>query len=118
MYSGASGSSCNGWMGGFYSAGIPRREGLTCYVSGFNACELKACKIGYDCFNGCNGTGLWQNKRSYDRCDYSYSPQKVSEWVPKLQNLDSIAEEPLDLDNDHWPGQAVSTICQLKLMLD
>ena len=49
-----------------------------------------------------------------------------SDWVgnfysagmPKIQKLDSVAERSFVFANNHWRGQAVSTIRQLRMMLD
>ncbi len=43
---------------------------------------------------------------------------ELSEWLPKTRTLDSIAEKTFIFTNNHWRGQSVSTIRQLRLMLD
>ncbi len=48
----------------------------------------------------------------------SYSPSELSEWLPKIKKLDKIAEKTFVFANNHWRGQAVSTIRQLRMMLD
>ena len=49
---------------------------------------------------------------------FSYAPQELSEWLPKIQKLDRVAEKTFIFANNHWRGQAVSTIRQLRVMLD
>jgi len=49
---------------------------------------------------------------------FSYKPQELSEWLPKIQKLDTVAEKTFVVANNHWRGQAVSTIRQLRMMLD
>jgi uncharacterized protein YecE (DUF72 family) len=75
-------------------------------------------KIGYVRFHGRNSAKWWQHEQAYERYDYSYSPQELGEWVPKIQKLDSVAEKTFVFANNHWRGQAVSTIRQLRVMLD
>jgi len=75
-------------------------------------------KIGYVRFHGRNSAKWWQHEQAYERYDYSYTPQELSEWLPKIHKLDSVAEKTFVFANNHWRGQAVSTIRQLRLMLD
>ncbi len=75
-------------------------------------------KLGYIRFHGRNSAKWWQHEQAYQRYDYSYTPQELSEWLPRIRKLDSIAEKTFIFANNHWRGQAVSTIRQLRLMLD
>jgi len=74
--------------------------------------------ISYVRFHGRNSAKWWQHEQAYERYDYSYTPEELSEWLPKIQKLDSVAEKTFVFANNHWRGQAVSTIRQLRLMLD
>jgi uncharacterized protein YecE (DUF72 family) len=74
--------------------------------------------ISYVRFHGRNSAKWWQHEQAYERYDYSYTPQELSEWLPKIHKLDSVAEKTFVFANNHWRGQAVSTIRQLRLMLD
>ncbi|MFC1941217.1 DUF72 domain-containing protein [Chloroflexota bacterium] len=75
-------------------------------------------KIGYIRFHGRNSDKWWEHEHAYERYDYSYTPQELSEWLPKIRKLDSMAEKTFVFANNHWRGQAVSTIRQLRVMLD
>ena len=75
-------------------------------------------KTGYVRFHGRNSAKWWQHERAYERYDYSYTKQELSEWVPKIQELDSLAEKTFVFANNHWRGQSVGTIRQLRMMLD
>ena len=75
-------------------------------------------KTGYVRFHGRNSAKWWEHEQAYERYDYSYSPSELSEWLPKIQKLDSAAEKTFIFTNNHWRGQAVGTIRQLRLMLD
>ena len=75
-------------------------------------------KIGYVRFHGRNSAKWWQHEQAYERYDYSYTPQELSEWPPKIQKLDSVAEKTFVFANNHWRGQSIGTIRQLRVMLD
>ena len=75
-------------------------------------------KIGYVRFHGRNSAKWWQHEQAYERYDYSYTPQELSEWLPKIQKLDRVAEKTFVFANNHWRGQAIDTIRQLRIMLD
>jgi uncharacterized protein YecE (DUF72 family) len=75
-------------------------------------------EIGYIRFHGRNSAKWWQHEHAYERYDYSYTPQELSEWLPKIRKLDSVAEKTFVFANNHWRGQAVGTIRQLRVMLD
>ncbi len=75
-------------------------------------------EIGYVRFHGRNSEKWWQHEHAYERYDYSYTPQELSEWLPRIRKLDSVAEKTFVFANNHWRGQSVSTIRQLRVMLD
>jgi len=74
--------------------------------------------IAYVRFHGRNKEKWWQHEHAYERYDYSYSQEELGEWLPKIRYLDNIAEKTFVFANNHWRGQAVSTIRQLRMMLD
>ena len=75
-------------------------------------------KIGYVRFHGRNSAKWWQHEQAYERYDYSYSPEELAEWLPKIQKLNAMTEKTFVFTNNHWRGQAVDTIRQLRVMLD
>jgi len=75
-------------------------------------------KVGYVRFHGRNSAKWWRHERAYERYDYSYTPQELSEWLPRIQKLDSMAEKTFIFANNHWRGQSIGTIRQLQVMLD
>ena len=75
-------------------------------------------KIGYVRFHGRNSAKWWQHEQAHERYDYSYTPQELSEWLPRIQKLDNAAEKTFVFANNHWHGQAISTIRQLRMMRD
>jgi len=74
--------------------------------------------VGYIRLHGRNSAKWWQHEHAYERYDYSYAPQELSEWLPKIRKLGSTTEKTLIFANNHWRGQAVNTIRQLRVMLD
>ncbi|MFC2047176.1 DUF72 domain-containing protein [Chloroflexota bacterium] len=76
-------------------------------------------KISYVRFHGRNRAKWWQHKQVYERHDYSYTSEELSEWLPKIQKLvGSIAGNTFIFANNHWCGQAVNTIRKLRIMLN
>ena len=75
-------------------------------------------KIGYVRFHGRNSAKWWQHEQAYERYDYSYTPQELSEWLPRIRKLDSMTEKTFIFANNHWRGQAIGTIRQLRMMMD
>ena len=74
--------------------------------------------IGYVRFHGRNAAKWWQHKHAYERYDYTYSTDELADWLPKIKKLNSMAEKTFVFANNHWRGQAIDTIRQLRLMLD
>jgi len=74
--------------------------------------------IAYVRFHGRNAAKWWRHEHAWERYNYSYSEEELSEWVPKIRELDSVAETVYVLANNHWQGQAVTTAKQLRLLLD
>jgi uncharacterized protein YecE (DUF72 family) len=75
-------------------------------------------KIGYVRFHGRNKDKWWQHNEAYERYDYTYKPEELTEWLPKIKKLAGATEKTFVFANNHWRGQSVNTIRQLQLMLD
>ena len=75
-------------------------------------------QIGYVRLHGHNSVKWWQHEHAYERCDYSYSPSELTNWLPKIQKLNSVTEKTSIFANNHWRGQAIDAIRQLRTMLD
>ncbi len=74
--------------------------------------------IAYVRFHGRNAAKWWQHEYAYERYDYTYSNEELTEWIPKIKQLDNKTEKTFVFANNHWRGQAVNTIRQLRLMMD
>ena len=75
-------------------------------------------KVGYIRFHGRNAKTWWQHENAYERYNYTYSKEELSEWTPKIQKLNDAAEIVFVFANNHYRAQAVDTARHLRLMLD
>lgn len=75
-------------------------------------------RTGYVRFHGRNGPKWWEHAESYERYDYTYRREELAEWLPRIKALEQATENTFIFGNNHWRGQSVDTIRQLKLMLD
>jgi len=74
--------------------------------------------IGYVRFHGRNADKWWQHVHAYERYDYTYSAEELKEWLPRVRKLNSLTEKTFVFANNHWRGQAIGTIRQLRLIVD
>ena len=74
--------------------------------------------IAYIRFHGRNASKWWQHQHAYERYDYTYTIDELKEWLPKIKKLNNLAGKTFIFANNHWRGQSVSTIRQLRMMLD
>jgi uncharacterized protein YecE (DUF72 family) len=42
----------------------------------------------------------------------------LGKWLPKIQKLGGVTEKTFIFTNNHWRGQSIGTIRQLRMMLD
>lgn len=97
---------------GFCCVDEPRLPGLLPPVA-----EVTS-DIAYVRFHGRNAAKWWQHKHAYERYDYTYSVTELKEWLPKIRKLERLSKKVFIFANNHWQGQAVSTIRQLRILLD
>ncbi len=74
--------------------------------------------IGYVRFHGRNAAKWWQHEHAYERYDYTYSVEELKEWLPRISKLKSLTEKTFIFANNHWRGQAIGAIRQLRVMVD
>jgi uncharacterized protein YecE (DUF72 family) len=75
-------------------------------------------KIGYIRFHGRNSEKWWQPEQAYQRYDYTYNPEELREWLPKIKKIAGSTETTFIFANNHWKGQSIDTIRQLGKMLE
>jgi uncharacterized protein YecE (DUF72 family) len=97
---------------GFCCVDEPRLKGLIPPVA-----EVTA-EVAYVRFHGRNAKKWWRHDEAWERYDYTYSDEELSEWVPKIKGLTGQAEKTFVFANNHWQGQAVGTARQLRMLLE
>jgi uncharacterized protein YecE (DUF72 family) len=73
--------------------------------------------IAYVRFHGRNAKKWWHQDEAYERYSYSYKPEELEEWVPKIDKLENTAQNTFVFTNNHFKGQAVDTARQLRELL-
>jgi uncharacterized protein YecE (DUF72 family) len=73
--------------------------------------------IAYVRFHGRNFKKWWKHEHAYERYDYTYSPEELKEWTPKIEEMNHAAERTFVFANNHYRGQGIDTARQLKLLL-
>jgi uncharacterized protein YecE (DUF72 family) len=62
--------------------------------------------IGYVRFHGRNAAKWWQHEHAYERYDYLYSEEELTEWVPRVRELAEETEKTYLFFNNHYEGKA------------
>jgi uncharacterized protein YecE (DUF72 family) len=73
--------------------------------------------VAYVRFHGRNAQKWWSHAEAWERYNYTYKPEELQEWVPKLEGLAEKSQRMFVFANNHYRGQAIDTARQLKLML-
>ncbi len=55
---------------------------------------------------------------AFERYNYLYSSQELSDWLPRIASMAEQAEEVYVLTNNHYRGQAPANALQLRAMLE
>jgi len=97
---------------GFCNVDLPRLPGLLPKTSFVTA------PTAYVRFHGRNAKTWWKHEHAWQRYSYSYSDDELQEWVPHLQEMGEQAKNLYAFANNHWQGQSVATIKQLRLLMD
>jgi len=100
------------WGVGFCNVDLPRLPGLLPRTS------LVTAPTAYVRLHGRNAETWWQHEHAWERYSYSYTEGELGEWVPHLREMNAQAESCFAFANNHWQGQSVATIKQLRLLMD
>jgi len=73
--------------------------------------------IAYVRFHGRNFAKWWKHEHAWERYDYTYPPEELQEWVPKIQAMDGMAEKTFIFSNNHYRAQGIDTARQMKILL-
>ncbi len=74
--------------------------------------------ISYIRFHGRNAAKWWKHDQAWERYDYTYNSEELEEWLPKIGSMSKASKNTFIFANNHWRGQAVDTIRQVRSMLD
>ena len=96
---------------GFCNVDMPELPGLLPRTA------LVTAPTAYVRLHGRNSEKWWEHDQAWERYDYSYSEQELEEWIPHLAQMKERAENLFVFANNHWEGQSVTTIRQIKMML-
>jgi uncharacterized protein YecE (DUF72 family) len=97
---------------GFCNVDLPRLPGLLPRTA------LVTAPTAYVRLHGRNAETWWQHEHAWERYSYSYTEDEIGEWVPHLREMNAQAESCFAFANNHWQGQSVATIKQLRLLMD
>lgn len=73
--------------------------------------------LAYVRLHGRNAEHWYQNDAAWQRYDYTYTAAELEPWVEKIRAMEQQAPTVLIYANNHWKGQAINTVNQLKMML-
>ncbi len=96
----------------FVSVDEPRIKGLLPPIA------RATTDVGYVRFHGRNAKKWWKHDHAYERYDYLYKLEELSEWVKKIQTLDRQLTRVYISMNNHYQGKAVFNARQLAAMLN
>lgn len=68
-------------------------------------------------FHGRNYQKWWKHEHPWERYDYTYKPEELQEWAPKIEEMNALAENTFVFSNNHYRAQGIDTARQLKLLL-
>jgi uncharacterized protein YecE (DUF72 family) len=74
--------------------------------------------VSYVRFHGRNAERWWKHDHAWERYDYTYSEEELSEWIPRIKELEHAAPLTLVYANNHYRGQSVDTLHKLKRLLE
>lgn len=97
---------------GYCSVDEPRLKGLIPPIA------VATAPTAYVRFHGRNAQKWWHHEQAYERYEYTYKPEELEEWVPKIEKLNDTAQNTFVFTNNHYRGASVQTAQQLKELLE
>ena len=100
------------WQAGFCNVDMPKLPGLlpqTAFVTAPTA---------YVRLHGRNAEKWWRHEQAWERYDYAYSDRELIEWIPHLVEMQRAAESLFVFANNHWQGQSITTIRQIRMQVE
>lgn len=75
-------------------------------------------KVGYVRFHGRNVEKWYEHKESYERYNYLYSGETLSEWVPRIRFIEENTDFAFIAFNNHFKAQGAVNASMLQRLLD
>ncbi|MGM0364917.1 MAG: DUF72 domain-containing protein [Actinomycetota bacterium] len=79
---------------------------------------ISTARTGYIRFHGRNSSHWWNPEHSYQRYDYSYSREELSEWIPRIKKIAASTEQTFIYFNNHYKAKAVKSAKRLIGLLE
>lgn len=73
--------------------------------------------LAYVRFHGRNAAKWWDHQQAWERYDYTYTDEELREWLPRLQELEEAVPVVLVYANNHYRGQSLQALRQLRMIL-
>jgi uncharacterized protein YecE (DUF72 family) len=71
--------------------------------------DICTTETGYIRFHGRNSASWWQNENAYQRYDYMYKKEELSEWVQCVKNITEKSNKTYIYFNNHYKGKAAKS---------
>lgn len=79
--------------------------------------EVTSKEAAYLRLHGRNAAKWWQHEHAWERYDYTYTDEELSDWIPKVRKMASEASNTFIFANNHRHGQAIDTARQMRRLL-
>jgi uncharacterized protein YecE (DUF72 family) len=73
--------------------------------------------VAYVRFHGRNVAKWYAHDEAWERYNYTYKEEELREWVPKIEQLNQMAEDTLVYFNNHYVGQAAKGARDMQQLL-
>jgi uncharacterized protein YecE (DUF72 family) len=74
-------------------------------------------RLGYVRFHGRNAAKWWEHDEAWERYDYLYDEDELSEWVPKVRELEAQTDDLYLFFNNHYQAKAVQNAQMFQTLL-
>ncbi|MGE5580113.1 MAG: DUF72 domain-containing protein [Bacillota bacterium] len=74
-------------------------------------------KVAYLRFHGRNAAKWWSHKEAWERYDYLYTDDEMKPWIPKIRDMEDLADDTYVLFNNCHRGQAATNASRMKELL-
>jgi uncharacterized protein YecE (DUF72 family) len=97
---------------GFCCVDEPHLKGLMPPVA------IATSSVGYVRFHGRNAAKWWKHAQAHERYDYLYSEQELSEWTPRVKQVEAATDHTYVFFNNHYHGKSAQNAQMFAKMLD